>query len=399
MKYCVLIIDGASGWPLEERENRTCLELADTPHLDAMTQKGMLGLTRTVPPGMEPSSALACMSLLGYDPGVYYRGRAAIEARSMGVPVAEGEVAFRCNLVAVSDGRMESYCAGHISTEEGRQLVEALNEKLGNDDIRFYPGIGYRHLLKLKNRPETMGAECTPPHDISGRPVAQYLPQGPGGAILRELMRASEAVLKEHPVNMARRRRGETAATTIWLFWGSRRLPDIPSLRRRYALKAALTSGVDLLKGLGQMMGMDILDIEGVTDGPDNNYFAQGQRALKALSNHDLVVIHVEAPDEAAHNGDIDGKIEAIQRVDREIVSQIASYKRRSLRALVMPDHPTPIETGSHTSEPVPFLLWGPGIAGNGATRFTEAEAENTGFFIEEGYNIISWLVGKIVEA
>ena len=393
MKYCILVIDGAAGWPLEEKENRTCLELADTPNLDAMTQQGLLGLTRTVPFGMEPSSALACMSLLGYDPKVYYRGRAAIEAKSMGVSIAEGEVAFRCNLVTTGEGSMESYCAGHISNEEGRKIIESLNEKLGNESICFYPGIGYRHLLKLKNRPETMGAVCTPPHDISGQPIARFLPKGPGSDILKELMYASESVLKEHPVNMARRQRGFPEATTIWLFWGSQRLPDVPSFRRRFGVKAAITSGVNLLKGMGSMMGMDNLEIEGVTDGLGNKYFAQGRGALQALSKHDLVVIHVEAPDEAAHNADIDGKIEAIQRVDREIVSQIVSYKRRRLRALIMPDHPTPIETGSHTPEPVPFLLWGPTVASNGATRFTEAEAESTGFVIDEGYSIINWLL------
>ena len=395
MKYCILIIDGAAGWPLEERENRTCLELAATPHLDAMTRQGMLGLSHTIPPGMEPSSAGACMSLLGYDPKIYYKGRAAIEARSMGIPIDDGEAVFRCNLVTARDGHMESYCAGHISTGESQTLVAALNEHLGSDSIQFYPGVGYRHLLKLKGQPDTLLADCTPPHDIPGQPVAEFLPRGEGSGVLRALMKASEAVLAEQPVNIDRSQRGALAATMIWLFWGSGQIPEMPPFEQRYGLKAALTAGVDLLNGLGRMMAMDILEISGVTDGPDNDYAAQGFGALKALSGHDLVVIHVEAPDEAAHNGSIEGKVAAIEQIDREILSQICSFRGDELRALVMPDHPTPIETRSHNAEPVPFLLWGPGFATNGATRFTEAEAEKTGFFIDEGYNIMGWLVGR----
>jgi len=397
MKYCVLVLDGAADWPLESRQNRTCLELAQTPNLDAMTQHGLLGLTNTVPRGMEPSSALACMSLLGYDPRFYYRGRSAIEAISIGFPVEEGEVSFRCNLVAVKNGDMESYCAGHITTEEGRQIIDTLNQRLGNEGIQFYSGTGYRHLLKLKNRPETMGAVCTPPHDISGQPVAKYLPHGPGSAILGELMHASQEVLAEHPVNVARRQKRQPEATSIWIFWGSQRLPEMPPFRRRFGLRAAITSGVDLLKGLGQIMEMDILDIDGVTDGLDNKYSAQGQGAIKALKKHDLVVIHVEAPDEAAHGGDIDAKVKSIQRIDKEIVAQIAAYRPKNLRVLIMPDHPTPIETRTHVAEAVPFLLWGPGLNSNGAAHFTEAEAENTGLLIDEGYNMMGWLTGRTV--
>lgn len=208
-------------------------------------------------------------------------------------------------------------------------------------------------------------------------------------------MSASEAVLKEHPVNIARRHRGDLEATTIWLFWGSGRIPEMPPFKQRYGLKAALTSGVDLLNGLAQMLAMDILEIAGVVDGLDNDYSAQGSGALKALSDHDLVVIHVEAPDEAAHTGSIDDKVEAIQRVDREILSRISAFKEDELRVLVMPDHPTPIKTRSHIAEAVPFLFWGSGFTANGAKRFTEAEAKGTGLFIEEGYNIMGRLVGQ----
>jgi 2,3-bisphosphoglycerate-independent phosphoglycerate mutase len=394
MKYCVLIIDGASGLPLPERGGRTCLELAHTPNLDAMAVEGMLGLVRTVPPGMEPSSACACMSVLGYDPVVYYQGRAAIEARSMGIDIDVGEVVFRCNLVAVRDGKMRDYSAGHISTDEARDLISALNESLGSDAVSFYPGVSYRHILKLKGREDTLGADCTPPHDISGKPVAGFLPHGPGSEVLRDLMARSEDVLKDHPINLERKSRGEIPATGIWLFWGSGRVPDMPAFRQVYGLGAAMTSGVDLLRGLAQMMGMEILDIAGVTDGLDNDYAAQAAGALEALGRHDLVVVHIEATDEAAHAGSIDNKVEAIQRVDTEVVGRLCSWREDDLRVLIMPDHPTPIEVQTHTADPVPFLLWGNFVKANGAKRFTEAEAKSTGVFLEEGYKIMGRLVG-----
>ncbi len=394
MKYCVLIIDGASGWPLPERGGRTCLELAKTPNLDALAQEGTLGLTQTVPKGMEPSSACACMSLLGYDPKIYYKGRAAIEAVSMGVPIDDGEVVFRCNLVAVKDGHMWSYCSGHISTDEAKRLIEDLNKSLGNQNVHFYPGVSYRHLLKLKGHEDALLATCTPPHDIPDKPVAEFLPRGRGSEILKGLMLSSQAVLKEHPVNIARRAQGDIPATMIWLFWGSGRIPDMPAFKQVFGVEAALTSGVDLLRGLGQMMGMEILDIPGVTDGLDNDFSGQAMSALKALEEHDLVVIHIEAPDEAGHAGSIDDKVEAIQRVDKEVISRICSFKGDDLRLLVMPDHPTPIRVRTHVAEPVPFLLWGAGFSANGARRFTEAEAKKTGLFIKDGYNIMARLVG-----
>ncbi|MFC1942032.1 cofactor-independent phosphoglycerate mutase [Chloroflexota bacterium] len=393
MKYCVLIIDGAAGLPLKEHGNRTCLDLAHTPNLDAMVAEGMLGLANTVPTGMEPSSACACMSVIGYDPRVYYKGRAGIEARSMGIDVGEGESVFRCNLVAIRDGRMWDYSAGHISNEEARTVISALNASLGSNEVSFYPGVSYRHILKLKGHQDTLNAECTPPHDISGKSVAQYLPKGQGSDVLRDLMKRSEDILKENPVNMVRVTRGEIPATSIWLFWGSGQLPEMPAFKQVYGLNAAMTSGVDLLRGLAQMAGMEILDIKGVTDGPDNDDAAQAAGALEALGNHDLVVIHMEAPDEAAHAGSIDDKIEAIQRIDKEVVSRLRSWRQDELRVLIMPDHPTPIEMRTHTTDPVPFLLWGKGLNNNGAGRFTEAEAKRTGVFIEEGYKIMGRLM------
>jgi 2,3-bisphosphoglycerate-independent phosphoglycerate mutase len=394
MKYCVLIIDGAAGLPLPQRGGQTCLELAQTPNLDALAKEGEVGLVRTVPPGMEPSSACACMSVLGYDPKVYYKGRSAIEARAMNIAIGEGEVVFRCNLVAIRDGRMWSYSAGYIGSGEARKLVAALNEKLGGDDIRFYPGVSYRHILKLRGHEDALLASCTPPHDIPDKPIDKFMPRGRGSEVLRELMGRSEAVLRYHPVNEKRRSRGEIPATTIWLFWGSGKVPEMPSFQQVYSLSAALTSGVDLLKGLGKMMETEVLNIGGVTDGLDNDFAAQVRGALAALAENDLVVIHIEAPDEAAHAGAVDDKIEAINRIDKEVVSRLRAWDEDNLRLLVMPDHPTPIKSRTHSPEPVPFLLWGEGFKPNGAKSFSEIEAKNTGLFIEDGYKIMGKLVG-----
>jgi 2,3-bisphosphoglycerate-independent phosphoglycerate mutase len=395
MKYCVLIIDGAAGLPLPERGGRTCLELAVTPNLDAMAAVGSLGLVRTVPPGMEASSACACMSVLGYDPTVYYKGRASIEARSLGIDVGPGEVVFRCNLVTVRDGKMFDYSAGHIGSDEARLVIDVLNEELGGENVKFYPGVSYRHILKLRGREETLQAVCTPPHDIPGRPVADYLPKGEGGKFLRELMARSETLLRSHQINVRRVSRGDEPVTTIWLFWGSGRVLEMPAFRDVYGLDAAMTSGVDLLRGMAKMAGMAVLDIAGVTDGPDNDNVAQVTGALDALDRHDLVVIHIESPDEAAHAGAVDEKVAAIQSIDDDVVSRLRRWSKDDLRVLILPDHPTPIVVRTHTADPVPFLLWGRGVAADRAARFTEAEAKSTGVFIGDGYKIMARLLEK----
>ena len=393
MKYCVLIVDGAAGWALSERGGKTCLELAHTPNLDAIASGGTVGLVRTVPQGMEPSSACACMSVLGYDPKVYYRGRSAIEAVSMGIPIAADEVLFRCNLVTVRGGKMLSYCSGHIDTNEAHVLIADLNKHIGNENVQFYPGVGYRHICKIKGDEDTLLANCTPPHDIPNKRVAEFLPGGPGSDLLRKLMMDSELVLKEHPVNIERQARGDMPATMIWLFWGSGRIPEMPPFQQVYGLDAAMTSGVGLLKGLARMTGMEELNIPGVTDSLDNDYAAQASEALKSLDRHDMVVIHVEAPDEASHAGSIDDKVEAINRVDMEMVSRIRRWDSDTLRVLIMPDHPTPIKIQTHSDEPVPFVLWGDGFMPSGASKFTEGEAKKTGIYIDEGYTIMNRLV------
>ena len=393
MKYCVLILDGASGWPLAVHGGKTCLELAHTPNLDATAKAGTVGLVRNVPRGMEPSSACASMSVLGYDPQIYYRGRSAIEARGMDIPISKGEVVFRCNLVAIRDGRMWSYSCGHISTGEGQALIATLNEKLGSDEVHFYPGVGYRHICKIKGREDVLLATCTPPHDIHDKDVDEFLPKGPGNDLLRELMARSEPVLRDHSVNIERRSRGDIPATMIWLFWGSVRVPDMPAFKELYGIDAAMTSGVDIMRGLARMIDIQVLDIHGVTGDLDNDYAAQATGALKALEDYDMVVIHVEATDEAAHAGSVNDKIETIQEVDKEMVARLRFWDRDTLRVLILPDHPTPIELQTHVADPVPFILWGPGFTTNGAKRFTESEAKTTGFFVEEGYSIMGRLL------
>jgi 2,3-bisphosphoglycerate-independent phosphoglycerate mutase len=393
MKYCVLIIDGAAGWPLAAHGGRTCLELARTPNIDGMAEAGVVGLVRTVPREMEPSSACACMSVLGYDPQAYYRGRSAIEAHGMGVPINEGEAVFRCNLVGVRNGMMWSYSCGHITTGEGQHLITTLNEKLGSDNVHFYPGVSYRHLCKIKGREDTLLAKCTPPHDIPDKAIAGFLPKGPGSDLLRELMARSELVLRDHPVNVERRARGDIPATMIWLFWGSGKIPAMPAFKEVYGLDAAVISGVDIVRGLARMTGLAVLDVAGVTGDMNNDYASQATGTLEALEKYDMVVTHVEATDEAAHAGSIKDKIEAIQEVDKEMLSRLRSWDKDALRVLILPDHATPIETQTHVADPVPFTLWGPGFKASGAKRFTEAEARDTGVFVEEGYNIMRRLM------
>ncbi len=400
MKHVVLIIDGASGWPVEALEGKTSLETAWTPNLDRLAREGLVGVVSNVPAGMEASSAVACMSVMGFDPARHYAGRGPIEAAAMGIRLEPEQVAMRCNLVTVRDGLMAGYSAGNISSAESAELVAALQEGLGDERTRFYPGVGFRHIVTVREGRPLLDTAFTPPHDIAGQPVGEHLPVGPGADYALDLMERSKAILKEHPVNERRLAAGKPPATQIWLFWPGTRPAMMPAFGDLYGGRsAALTSPVDLLKGLAMQTGVDFLAIPGVTDGADNDYAGQMKAALAALADHDLAFVHVESPDEAGHAGDVEGKVEAIEQVDALMVPQMMEMARADedtggLRVLVLPDHPTPLEIRTHVAEPVPFIMWGPGFRSNGAAAYTEKEARATGFAVAPGHLLMSMFLG-----
>jgi len=393
MKYVVLILDGAAGWPLEELGSRTTLGAAKTPNLDALVAVGMLGLAQTVPTGAEPSSSAACTSILGYDPVADYVGRGAIEAASLGIALAPDEVALRLNLVHVADGRMVSYACGHIATEESRAIVGELQEALGDGTFRFYPGVAYRHILVVKGHPELVDLAYTPPHDISDQTIVGRRPAGDGAGLLLDLQDRARPVLAASPVNAARIARGDLPATEVWPFWPGTAPAGLKPFAEVRGVRAALTSGVDLLNGLAVLFGIDRLAIAGVTDGADTDYAAQIAGALEALDDHDLVIVHVESPDEEGHAGDVAGKIAAIEAIDREMASVLRD-RIGEIRVLAMPDHPTPIELKTHVGEPVPFLLAGPGITPNAGAEFREFVAASTGLVVDPGHRVMDLLLG-----
>jgi 2,3-bisphosphoglycerate-independent phosphoglycerate mutase len=393
MKYVIVILDGAAGWSISELGCRTTLQAASTPNLDAMAREGTVGLARTVPPGTEPSSAAACTSIIGYDPVADSVGRGAIEAASMGIVLADDEVALRMNLVTVIDDRMESYAAGHISTQESRAIVADLAAALDDDTFKLYPGVAYRHIMVVRGHPELTALTFTPPHDIPGREVAPNLPRGEGAEVLLEFMERAKLVLVNNPINACRAAEGKLPATDVWPFWPGVRPAGLVPFAEKYGHSAAMTSGVDLLNGLAVLTGIERLDLPGITDGADNDYAGQAEGALAALDSHDLVVIHVESPDEEGHAGNIAGKIEAIEAIDSEVMARIRRYPQ-PLRVLAMPDHPTPIELKTHVGEPVPFVLWGADVAANGARGYDEMEASRTGLALDPGSLVMARLLG-----
>lgn len=393
MKHAILILDGAAGWPLAQLGGATTLAAAHTPNLDALARQGTVGLAQTVPPGLEPSSAAACTAIMGYDPAIARVGRGAIEAASMGIALAPDEVALRINLVAIENGVMRSYSCGHIATERSRAVIADLALELSDETFTFYPGVSYRHILVVKGHPELMDLAYTPPHDLSDKPIAGELPRGEGAELLGELMRRARDVLACSAANRARVDLGEVAATDIWPFWPGVAPHGLPSFAERRGLRAALTSGVDLLNGLAVLFGIDRIAVAGVTDGSDNDHTAQIEAGLAALADHDLVIVHVEAPDEEGHAGDAAAKIAAIEAIDALMVSRLRE-RLGDVRVLCMPDHPTPVDLKTHVGEAVPFVLAGPGVAHNGASAYDEAAAARTGLALDPGYRVMDLLLG-----
>jgi 2,3-bisphosphoglycerate-independent phosphoglycerate mutase len=396
MKIIVLLGDGMSDVPCAELDGKTPLQAAATPNMDRMAQFGQVGLAHTVPEGLPPGSDVANLSVFGYDPRSCYTGRSPLEAISMGVELGPHDVAFRMNLVTMTpqNGKiyLEDFSAGHIGSEESHQLIDSLQAELGDERFEFHAGVGYRHLLVWRNGKDAMTA--TPPHDISGKRVLEYLPQGEGSVELINLMNASQMLLHDHPVNKQRKERDELPATSIWL-WGHGKSPVLQPYQEKFGLSGAVISAVDLLKGIGLSAGLDVINVPGATGYIDTNYKGKAEAALEALKDLDFVYVHVEAPDEASHSGNLQHKIKAIEDFDQLVVGTVLAGADRfnDLRILCCPDHPTPVEKMTHTSDPVPVVVYRPGQEnGNGATAYDEVQAKATGLVLAEGYQLMELL-------
>jgi 2,3-bisphosphoglycerate-independent phosphoglycerate mutase len=398
MKYLVLIGDGMADRPLKELGGKTPLMAARTPNMDALAQGGEVGLVRTIPSGLPKGSEIANLSIFGYDPKRYYTGRGPLEAASIGVKLAPEDVAFRLNLVTLEalggSVIMEDYSAGHISTDEGRTIIQDLEKELGNSVFHFYPGVSYRHLLVWGGKGERL--KTTPPHDITEQEIGAYLPQGEDAQELIKLMTDTQILLKTHPVNQTRQQEGKREANATWP-WGQGKAPQMPSFIERFGLRGGVISAVDLIKGIGICAGLKAITVPGATGYLDTNYQGKAEYGLQAVEKDDFVYIHVEAPDEASHNGDLKAKIAAIEAFDEKVVGTIVTgmKDRGEHRIMVLPDHPTPIELRTHADDPVPFVIYDSTCNdSSGAGGFTEGEASKSGILIEEGYKLMERFVG-----
>jgi 2,3-bisphosphoglycerate-independent phosphoglycerate mutase len=386
MKYCIVIADGAADYPVAELGGKTPLQVAEKPNMDRMASEGLLGQVRTVPDRMEPGSDVAIMSIVGYDPTMDYTGRAPLEAVDMGVELEDDEWAFRCNFVTVEDGRLTDFSAGHISTEEAERLVDTLNEELGGDELRFYTGTGYRHLMIQKDRRDIIDVSTNPPHQVMGELLEDIWPQGFGSAKLVRLMESSQKLLANHDVNVKRRNKGHKTADMIWL-WGQGRKPNMVPFEEKYGHKGAVISAVNLVRGIARIIGWEVVEVPGITAYLDTDYAAKGRYAIDKLSGTDLMVVHVEAPDEASHDGNVEGKVEAIEQIDEKIVGPIMEevVSEFELRMLVLPDHYTSVKQGRHVRGPVPVAMWGHGINSRSGLRFSEGTAKDTELMWDDG--------------
>lgn len=400
MKYLVLVGDGMADHPHPGLNQQTPLQAAKTPNMDFLAQHGRLGTAHTLIPGLPLGSDVANLSLLGYDPQVYYSGRSPLEAANIGVDLGPRDVAFRCNLISAKSGVLLDYSSGHITTEEAKPLIKMLGQKLGTDKIQFYLGTSYRHLVVWKGG--SLGAKCTPPHDIPGKEMQPHFPKGAGHKEIIRLMEDSNLLLEGHEVNQARRREGKLPANMIWL-WGQGKKPSMPTFQEKYHLSGAVISAVDLVKGLGIYAGFSVIPVPGATGYLDTNYLGKADAALKALKKHDFVFVHVESPDECGHNGDLAGKLQAIEDFDGKIVGPILQglQGRDDYRLLLLPDHPTPLDVRTHVDEPVPFILYQPGVEGAPGVRgYDEAQARATGVHVEQAWRLMDILIsGKWPEA
>lgn len=403
MKYLVVLCDGMADTPSDFLGGATPMEKAHKPNMDALAAVSEVGLCRTVAAGLKPGSDVANLSVLGYDPAVCYTGRSPLEAASIGVDMEETDVALRCNTVTLSDEEnyedktMVDYCAGDISTEEAAEIIKTIEDKLGNEIYKFYPGVSYRHCLIVDNGTTELG-NMTPPHDISGKVVGEYLSKAETAAPLIRLMKKSYDILKDHPVNKKRIAEGKNPANSIWL-WGEGRKPALEDFKEKNGVSGCIVSAVDLLKGIGICANMVTPEVEGATGYLDTNFEGKAEAGIEAFKNgSDLVYIHLEAPDECGHRCEPENKVKAIEIIDEKVLGAIKSYLDESgedYRILICPDHPTPLNIKTHSSDPVPYLIYDSRKALSGVATFTENTAASTGNFIEHGPSIMDKLLEK----
>lgn len=393
MKYAIILPDGAADEPVRSLRGRTPLEAAQTPSMDWISSHGRQGCVRTVPDGFLPGSDVATLSLLGYDPKTDYTGRAPLEAAARDIAIGPHEIVFRCNFVTIIDGVMADFTAGHISQREADQLIAALSSELAEFGCRFHTGVSYRSLLVVPDA-QGVNARCTPPHDIPDELIDAYLPTGAGADWLKNLMGRAEAILENHDVNVVRRDLSENAATHIWL-WGQGRPPKLEAFVKRFGLEGSVIAAVDVIRGLARSVGLNLIDVPGATGYLDTDYAAKGRAAVEALDVTDLVVVHIEAPDEAGHMGDADAKVSALERVDEHVVGpvldKLQSFDRWKI--LVAPDHPTPVERKTHTSVPPPFCIAGHMVHATRSLPFSEAHGRSGDLQIDPGHELMEYFL------
>jgi 2,3-bisphosphoglycerate-independent phosphoglycerate mutase len=400
MKYVIVIPDGCADEPQESLGGKTPLQAAHKPNMDCIARQGVVGRSNNVPQSLTPASDVATLSLFGYDPLAVYTGRAPLETAAMGIPLGPDDWAIRCNLVHVENGCMRDFTAGHITSKEGRPLIESVQAALGGGPLEFHPGVSYRNILVYRATtgspaPFSEQTKTQPPHDVPDRPIADHLPNGPGSDLLRSLMERSRAVLRDHPVNQERRAKGKRDATQIWL-WGQGRAPHLRPFAEVYGKRGAIISAVDLVRGVGVLLGWQRIDVPGATGYLDTDYAAKGRAGVAALAQHDLVCVHVEAPDEASHEGRADAKVKALEEIDRHIVGPLleALPSRGDWRILVSPDHRTPLRTRAHAYGMVPFAFAGTGITSAGQTSYDEIVAETSDLEFEKGHDLMRRFLG-----
>ncbi|MBN2579466.1 MAG: cofactor-independent phosphoglycerate mutase [Pirellulales bacterium] len=400
MKYALIIPDGCTDEPQEALGGRTPLQAARLPAMDAVAREGAVGWANHTPEALPAGSDTANLSLLGYDPIANYSGRAPLEAAAQGITLGPEDWAVRCNLVTVENQVMKSFTAGQISSSEAAELIRAAQEQLGSDRLQFHPGVSYRNLLIYRGTgrpaPFTKDTRTTPPHDLTDQSVLDDYPRGPGSDLLNQLMTDSLAVFADHPVNTARRAASKLPATNVWL-WGEGSAPHLKPFHDVYGVRGAMITAVDLLRGLAALLGWKRIDVPGATGYLDTDYAAKGRYAVEALKEVDLICVHVEATDEASHEGNVEEKIKALEQIDRHVVAPLHAALKTfgEYRILVSPDHPTPLRTKTHSHGNVPFALSGAGIAPDAAQTFDEPTAANSALKFPEGWRLMGWFLGK----